>query len=555
MKKINSNPLVKTYIVFLDLPIDVSSRIDLVINKYNPKNFKKWRAHLTLKYEEELLISSEEKLFRILNEFVQHQEPIKLNISDLKINKQKNIGWNIYLTINNPEIKEIVQKLSRKIGACIRGEHASNQWEQSSKYYPHISVMGGNSLKDSTNYYNLLKLESFNFPSPVLCKTITLACWDNDCWKKVRTFKLKGVIKTDPISMSWGYPDLDDFPKNDFAKICQCLAIQNPQNYLQYDPSIGLEKLRKLIMEEKISGCSVRVPEDILITPGGTFSIFLTCFIFKNILGLRSIGVFLPCYDTALEIFKILNLEVIDLNESQIDNKKISTIDCLYLNPRFNNPTGLTINASSTKTIKKILSKDNIYAIEDDVYHIYNYSNNKKFKNFKNQYPDQVFYIDSFSKILAPGFRLGYMIPPSGFMEKAAYLQKYLCSSSSTLSQELAYELMKYGKYEQIVRKLLKTYSKKMAVLESSLNKYGLNRYSKRVDGGLYKWMETPRPLSNDLRQKLLEKNVNVVDGTKYFIYSPEKYFIRLSIANIRLKEIDSSIKVLKEIIYENTSG
>lgn len=525
MKKINLGQLIKTYIVFLDLPINVSSKIDLAREKYNPKNLKQWRAHLTLKYEEKLSISSEEKLFRILNEFAQHQKPIKLKIGDLKIDKQKNVGWNIYLSIKNPEIKKIVHDLSRKIETCVQGKLTSNQWEQSNKYYSHISVKGGKDLKDSTNFYDLIKLENFNFPNPIVCETITLACWDNDCWKKIRTFKLKGIVKTAPISMSWGYPDLDDFPKNDFARICQCLANQNLQNYLQYDPSTGSEKLRRLIVEEKISGCNIRDPKDILITPGGTFSIFLTGFIFKNILGLHSIGLFLPCYDTALEIFKILDLKIIDLNEIQNDKKKISKIDCLYLNPMFTNPTGLIIDASIRNKIEKILSKGKIYAIEDDVYHIFNYSNDKKYKTFKNKYPNRVFYIDSFSKILAPGFRLGYMIPPPGLMEKAAYLQKYFCSSSSTLSQELAYELMKSGKYRQIVEKLLNTYSKKMAALESSLNKYGIEQYSKRVDGGFYKWIETPRPLSDNLRQKLLEKNVNVVDGTRYFTSSKKIFY------------------------------
>lgn len=195
MKK-NPCEFTKTYIVFLDLPIQVSSKIDLVKNKYNPKNLKKWRAHLTLKYEKKLLISSEEKLLRILNEFAQHQKPIKLKIGDLKINKQKNLGWNIYLRIKNPEIKEIMQELSRKIETCIHGGFKSNRWEQSNKYYSHISIKGGKDLKDSINFYNLIKLENFNFPNPIVCKTITLACWDNNRWKKVRTFELKGIVIT-----------------------------------------------------------------------------------------------------------------------------------------------------------------------------------------------------------------------------------------------------------------------------------------------------------------------------------------------------------------------
>lgn len=151
-----------------------------------------------MKYEEKLSISSEKKLFRILNEFAQHQKPIKLKIGDLKIDKQKNVGWNIYLSIKNPEIKEIVQDLSKKIEICVQGEFKSNRWEQSNKYYSHISIKGGKDLKDATNFYNLIKLENFNFSNPTICKTITLACWDNDHWKKVRTFRLKGIIKIKP---------------------------------------------------------------------------------------------------------------------------------------------------------------------------------------------------------------------------------------------------------------------------------------------------------------------------------------------------------------------
>jgi len=543
----------KTYIVFLDLPKNVVSEIDFVKKKYGSSSLKKWPAHLTLKYEEELIINPD-ILLQIMSEFAQAQQPIQLKIGNLKVNRQKN-GWNIYLAIENKEYQDIVKELNQKLKPYVnkasKNAFHSTNWEQSKNYYPHISIKGGSKLKDLSKVFDLVKLEDLNFPETIECCSFTVAFWDKDRWKKVKTYQFGNKTKEpEMVSMSWGYPDLKDFPLKKFSDICHRLQHKNPQKFLQYNPTIGLKKLRKLIVTERISDYLIKDSNDVIISPGGTFSIFLIAFLFKNIFSYKNIGVILPCYDTALEIFKILNFKIVDLNQ-YFDNKEQLSIDCLYLNPRFNNPMGTTIQPSVCSIIKHLIANKKLYAIEDDVCHIFKYSENNDYISLKKQLPDQIFYLDSFSKILVPGFRLGYLLPPKHLVKKTSYLQKYFCSSASTLSQEIVYELLRNGGYRKIVKKTLSHYKNKMKILEKALEKYRLKQFSQVVNGGFYQWLEIPQPLTDRLEQQLQEKNVRVVDGRKYFIRPQKKSFIRISIANISEEKIDSSIRIIKEVLYD----
>ena len=184
--------------------------------------------------------------------------------------------------------------------------------------------------------------------------------------------------KPEPISLSWGYPDLKNFPVKEFVEICQGLKIKDPQSYLQYEPTLGFKKFREFIAKNQIGNFGKISSENVLITSGATFSIFLVAFFFRYILGYKNIGVIEPCYDTSLEIFKILNFKIIDLNPYISGKAKRPIINCLYLMPRFSNPTGQVLTGESRSKIEKLISQNKVYAIEDDVYHHLNYSYKSK---------------------------------------------------------------------------------------------------------------------------------------------------------------------------------
>jgi 2-aminoadipate transaminase len=232
------------------------------------------------------------------------------------------------------------------------------------------------------------------------------------------------------------------------------------------------------------------------------------------------------------------------------ERKEIINVDCLYLISRFNNPTGETFNSKYISTIRDFLNKKRGLIIEDDVYHIFNYSLTESYRSLKQQFPQQVLYLDSFSKILAPGFRLGYIAASKDKIQLLINLQKYVLSSPSTLSQKLVYEILKEN-YQSIKKEINAHYRKKMEILLNGLNKNGLSKYYHLPRGGFYVWLRTQKKFDENIKKQLLDSDVNVVDGRIYYTNKPKENYIRLSIANIANDKIDRAVKIIKKILYE----
>ena len=250
------------------------------------------------------------------------------------------------------------------------------------------------------------------------------------------------------ISFSWGYPDLEDFPLKEFKKVINNISPKDLPQIMQYHPGQGIPKLREEIVKQKMGDFGKSSADKIIVTPGATFGIFLLAYYFRNVLGYREIGVFLPCYNTALQIFSIVGLEIIELKRGIKTNKDFK---CLYLMPRYSNPSGEIFNSDKVRIVENYIKRGAL-TIEDDVYHTLNYDNGN-FITFKQRFPKSVFYLDSFSKIIAPGFRLGYIAADKKFIQKLVLLQMFICSSASTINQEIVYQLLKGGNHKKLSRK------------------------------------------------------------------------------------------------------
>jgi DNA-binding transcriptional MocR family regulator len=148
------------------------------------------------------------------------------------------------------------------------------------------------------------------------------------------------------ISMSWGYPDFAAFPIKNLVNIYKDFARVDPKDYLQYSPGQGHEGLRQNIVSKKLGDFGKIKKDEILLTPGGTFGIFLAAYFFKNTLGFKTVGVFHPCFDTTLQIFKIVGLKVVELS---LNKHSTTKVDCLYFMSRFSNPTGADLAVSQKK--------------------------------------------------------------------------------------------------------------------------------------------------------------------------------------------------------------
>ena len=353
--------------------------------------------------------------------------------------------------------------------------------------------------------------------------------------------------KEEKISFSWGYPDLDGFPLKKLKQIVNEIDSKDISRVLQYHPGQGIPTLRNEIVKQKMGDFGNTKADEIIITPGATFGIFLLAYYFKNVLNYQKIGVFFPCYDTALQIFKIVGLEIIDLNKNKSTFKDLK---CFYIMPRYSNPSGVNISNDNVKIVENYITKNNALVIEDDVYHIFNYTN-ENFKTFKQKFPKNVFYLDSFSKILAPGFRLGYIAADDDSIKKLIYLQMFICSSASTLNQEIVYQLIRDDHYSKIVKEICNHYHQKMRLTIEALKEESLGNKFISPTGGYYIWLNTDYYFSDSKKNVLAKHGVNLIDGRIYYNQINCPKAVRLSIANIAKDEIKDSIKTIKKYLYE----
>jgi 2'-5' RNA ligase len=184
----------KRYIVFLDLPKDIASKIDKVKSKYRHSP-KRYPAHITLKQDEDFLINADE-ICGIVHDQIKNQKQFNVKLGKPQI-MPNDWGWNIYLPVKSKGLNELVKKISKSLEKFIdpKGFHAflSTKWEQSNNFYGHISIKGGDKEDDHKNLLAKIKKEKFGFtfPKNIVCDTITVANLKNNKWEKVKSFNLK----------------------------------------------------------------------------------------------------------------------------------------------------------------------------------------------------------------------------------------------------------------------------------------------------------------------------------------------------------------------------
>lgn len=192
----------KTYIVFINLPNDISSFIEGIIKEVSPKSTQKLKPHITIKYDEDLL-AEESKIVDVVGKFVSNLSSFKVRLGKMQIN-ESNLGFNVYIQVQpRKKIVNIVHNISKLIEPFIDPNSPeafkSTKWEQSDKFYPHISIKGTSDRISAKKILNKANEYHKNYKNEFTLKSITLARWNKDRWKKVESFKLKADKKPSDI--------------------------------------------------------------------------------------------------------------------------------------------------------------------------------------------------------------------------------------------------------------------------------------------------------------------------------------------------------------------
>ncbi|WP_029037834.1 aminotransferase-like domain-containing protein [Salinimicrobium xinjiangense] len=365
------------------------------------------------------------------------------------------------------------------------------------------------------------------------------------------------------ISFAGGMPNNDLFPVNQIDEIYNSLPDDIKKLCFQYGPTSGypplVNSLRSLLEQKGLTVGNNKI----LITTGSlqAISIITQEFVNEGDIILTEN----PCFVGALSVFETFGAEIhsIPIDKDGIDiqalKRKIDSLDrtpkFLYVTPNYHNPAGIIYSPERKKELLEVLSGTGIILLEDDAYSDLYFSEEEKYltKAMKSYGVEdvEIIYTGSFSKILGPGFRLGYMLSSEEIFEKAESVKQALDACTSSFMQILANEFLVQNKLEPYLTFLRSEYQERRDLLQKYLNTYMPKEITwNEPKGGFYIWLKLPPHIkSTDIFNKSVTKGVVFVTGRTFDPAGKKDDRLRLSYSNMPKAQIEKGVMILSEAI------
>lgn len=372
-------------------------------------------------------------------------------------------------------------------------------------------------------------------------------------------FKL--LAKPGIISFAGGAPDPALFPKNEFAEIAKNILETQGNAALQYGITEGYAPLREWTKERLISQKIIDENENVIIVSGGQQGIDLAT---KSLINAGD-GIVCeePSFIGGLNSFRSYNAELygvpvlsdgLDTDKLEELLKEHKNIKLLYTISTFQNPSGITISLEKRKKILELADKYDILIYEDNPYGELRFKGEEIPTLKSMDKSGRVIYFGSFSKILAPGMRLGFTTAPAPLLERMIICKQVSDVHTNVLSQMIAYEFVKKYSIDEHIAKLREVYGRKCALMIECMDKYfpsGVEHTN--PEGGLFIYCTMPDEYdSSEVMKKALEKNVAFVPGTSCMIDDKAKYStFRMNYSAASEEDIKKGIKLLGEVLHE----
>lgn len=371
--------------------------------------------------------------------------------------------------------------------------------------------------------------------------------------------------KSGMINFGSGTPSEELFPVESFKKYINEVLDFHKGKAFGYKDSKGDVNLRRLIFNKLASEFDIS-KEQIQIISGAQQGIDIVS---KTLLRSNDhVIVEAPTYTGAIAIFnsrgaKIssvpINYAGVDLDELERKVKRYKP-KLFFTMPVFHNPTGYSYTHEEKKRLLELAEKYNFYIIEDDYASELNFSS-KKLQSLKSMDEnDRVIYIKSFSKIFLPGLRLGYLVAPKK-LERQISLAKHTSDiSTSGLLQKTFESFLRNEEWDQQLNKMYSIFKEKFELTVKLLDE-NLPRgveYNKPY-GGVNIWLYFDEEYNiKEVYKYLLENNVLIAPGDIFFFSEKQSNNIRISIASIRLDQLEHGIRrlcdLLEEFLYDESS-
>lgn len=351
------------------------------------------------------------------------------------------------------------------------------------------------------------------------------------------------VINEESISFAGGLPDESLFPLKQIKEASN-KVLENSKS-LQYSKSQGDENLRQKIADIYTKKLDFPTSKDeILITTGSqqAFDIISKIFIKKEVL------VQTPSYIGALNSFKILGLNIKGFNNIYSLNMNLKKDNALYCMSDFSNPSTEFYDEEQRVEIAHILKRKEPFLIEDGAYSFLNFTG-KCLKPISASY-NRSFHLGSFSKILSPGLRVGWIRANKKLIDKILISKEAIDLHTPTLNQMIINQYLEDNSLEKHLDLIRDNYKLKMQFMAECFEKYIPSFKFKRPEGGMFIYGSFNED-SFKLARKSLEKGVAFVPASVFYHDERSSHEARFNFTNSTLEEIEEGIKKVSELLCE----
>jgi 2-aminoadipate transaminase len=398
--------------------------------------------------------------------------------------------------------------------------------------------------------------------------------------KNIKSSAIRELLKItqnpDIISFAGGLPAPEVFPTERFREACIKVLDKQGRMALQYGATEGYEPLREMIARHTARYGVKAKPENVLITSGSQQALDLIGKLLINS-GDRVL-VEAPTYLGALQAFNVYGAEYVcvpsdndGLRTDQLEASLRLGPKFMYVLPNFQNPGGTTLAEGRRHELVLLAERYGIPIIEDDPYGQLRYEgehltplivlDRQNLRSDNGYSKGNVIYLSTFSKTLAPGLRLGWMVAPPDVIAKLVQIKQGADLHTSTFTQMVAYEVARDNFLDEHIKLIRRVYGERRNVMLQSLEEYFPPDVSwTKPQGGLFLWVTLPEGMdAHQLFDAALKENVAFVPGDSFYsgngFASEGRRHLRLNFSNAQPEQIREGIRRLAVAIKNQLAG
>src|SRR3954447_20488528 len=375
------------------------------------------------------------------------------------------------------------------------------------------------------------------------------------------------IARPEVISLAGGLPDTSSFPAETFSAITARIARENAAEALQYGPTEGSAGVRACIAEVMAAEGIRCDPDDMIVTTGGQQAIDLVT---RALIDPGDVIVAeAPTYPGAVPSFSSYQADVvqiemddegmrIDLLEETLDRLERDgrTPKFIYTVPTFQNPAGVTMSVQRRRRLVEIARERELLVLEDNPYGLLRYEGSPCPTLRELDGGLYVMYLGTFSKILSPGIRLGWVLAPAPVLHQINMGKQAADLCSSTLSPLMVTAYFEQARWRDYVEAVTETYRvRRDTMLDALAEHFPPQAEWTRPQGGLFLWATLPDFIdTTDLLARALREDVAFVPGAAAFLDGRGHSSMRLNFSAVDEDDIREGVRRIGAIVNEQVA-